>query len=130
MQKEGFDANDVQVMSKLGVIDSRESWIRSSNCGNSCSGTRPRGAAPFTGKPIKISDLNTDMVEIEHLLPFSKTLDDSMSNKTVCYRVNREKANRSPFEAFGLPQMDMTSKYIERSKSLPYSNVGASFQMQ
>lgn len=56
---------------------------------------------PFTGEMIGLSDLFTDRVEIEHLLPYSRTLDDSMSNKTVCMRqANRDKGNRTPFEAF------------------------------
>lgn len=55
----------------------------------------------FTGKPISIHQLFSAEVEIEHLLPFSRTLDNSAANKTVCFRVaNQQKANRPPFEAF------------------------------
>lgn len=57
---------------------------------------------PFSGAMIPISDLFSDAVEIEHLLPFSRTLDDSLSNKTLCTRqANRDKGNRTPHEAFG-----------------------------
>ncbi len=57
---------------------------------------------PFTGNVISVSDLYSDKVEVEHLLPYSATLDDSMGNKTLCFReANREKGNRSPHEAFG-----------------------------
>jgi len=57
---------------------------------------------PFSGKQISIKQLLSDEVEIEHILPFSQTLDDSMNNKTVAYReANRLKGNNSPFEAFG-----------------------------
>lgn len=57
---------------------------------------------PFSGRQIGIAQLLSDEVEIEHILPFSQTLDDSMNNKTVAYReANRLKGNRSPFEAFG-----------------------------
>jgi CRISPR-associated endonuclease Csn1 len=39
-------------------------------------------------------------VEIEHILPFSQTLDDSLNNKTVSMRqANRIKGNRTPWEA-------------------------------
>lgn len=42
-------------------------------------------------------------VEIEHILPFSRTLDDSLNNKTVCInRANRIKGNDTPYEAFGV----------------------------
>ncbi len=57
---------------------------------------------PFSGKQISIEQLLSSEVEIEHILPFSQTLDDSMNNKTVAYReANRRKGNNSPFEAFG-----------------------------
>ncbi|MBR5148195.1 MAG: hypothetical protein IKV15_03235 [Bacteroidaceae bacterium] len=41
----------------------------------------------YTGRPIKISDLfdGTNMVDIEHTLPRSKTFDDSLENQTLCY---------------------------------------------
>jgi CRISPR-associated endonuclease Csn1 len=46
--------------------------------------------------------LLSDQVEIEHILPFSQTLDDSLNNKTVSLRsANRAKGNRTPWEAFG-----------------------------
>src|SRR6185312_7484185 len=40
-------------------------------------------------------------VEIEHILPFKRTLDNSAANKTVSLRrANRDKGNASPYEAF------------------------------
>lgn len=57
---------------------------------------------PYTGENISINMLLSEAVEIEHILPFSRTLDDSLNNKTVCLlRANRYKKNRTPFEAFG-----------------------------
>jgi len=44
--------------------------------------------------------LLSDEVEIEHILPFSQTLDDSLNNKTVALRqANRIKGNRTPWNA-------------------------------
>ena len=57
---------------------------------------------PYTGEQISINKLLSPEVEIEHILPFSMTLDNSLNNKTVCLRrANREKGNRTPFDAFG-----------------------------
>jgi len=57
---------------------------------------------PYTGEMISFAKLFSAEVEIEHILPFSMTLDDSASNKTICIRrANRDKGNRSPFDAFG-----------------------------
>jgi CRISPR-associated endonuclease Csn1 len=57
---------------------------------------------PYTGQTISIEKLFAGEVEIEHILPFTRTLDDGISNKTICLReANRDKGNRTPFEAFG-----------------------------
>lgn len=57
---------------------------------------------PFTGETISFAMAISDATEIEHILPFSKTLDDSMANKVLCLReANRAKRDRSPHEAFG-----------------------------
>lgn len=57
---------------------------------------------PFTGETISFGMAISDATEIEHILPFSKTLDDSMANKVLCLReANRAKRDRSPHGAFG-----------------------------
>ena len=74
----------------------------------------------FCGKMIAQAQLFSPEIEIEHLLPFSRTLDDAMSNKTVCCRqCNRDKGNRSPYEAFGeSPDSDWTA-ILERANKFP-----------
>lgn len=55
----------------------------------------------YTGEVISIARLFGAEVEIEHILPFKRTLDNSPANKTVSMRrANRAKGNRTPFEAF------------------------------
>ncbi|MDD2774484.1 MAG: type II CRISPR RNA-guided endonuclease Cas9 [Gallionella sp.] len=55
---------------------------------------------PYSGAQIGAAMLLSDAVEIEHILPFSQTLDDSLNNKTVSMRqANRIKGNRTPWEA-------------------------------
>lgn len=57
---------------------------------------------PYSGVQISATMLFSDEVEIEHILPFSQTLDDSLNNKTVALRqANRVKGNRTPWDAFG-----------------------------
>lgn len=57
---------------------------------------------PYSGTQIGLSLLLSDAVEIDHILPFSRTLDDSLNNKTVVLRqANRVKSNQTPWEAFG-----------------------------
>ncbi|TAK38849.1 MAG: type II CRISPR RNA-guided endonuclease Cas9 [Lysobacteraceae bacterium] len=56
----------------------------------------------YTGAQIGIEKLFSSEVEIDHILPYSRSLDDSLSNKVLCLsRANREKRNRTPFDAFG-----------------------------
>lgn len=57
---------------------------------------------PYSGAQISAAMLLSDEVEVEHILPFSQTLDDSRNNKTVALRqANRIKGNRTPWDAFG-----------------------------
>lgn len=56
----------------------------------------------YSGKPISKRMLFSDEVEIEHILPFTQSLDDSPSNLTVSLRsANRIKGNLTPHAAFG-----------------------------
>lgn len=56
----------------------------------------------FSNEQIGLENLFTSDVQIEHLLPKSKTFDDGISNLVLCKRrANMDKANRSPYEAFG-----------------------------
>ena len=77
---------------------------------------------PYTGEQIGIEKLLSPEVEIEHILPFSMTLDDSLNNKTVCLRrANREKGNRTPFEAFGVQAVDgyEYDGILQRARNMP-----------
>ncbi len=77
---------------------------------------------PYSGVQISAQMLFSEQVEIEHILPFSQTLDDSLNNKTVAMRqANRIKGNRTPaeaaadFEAQGWSNANM----LERASLMP-----------
>jgi CRISPR-associated endonuclease Csn1 len=76
---------------------------------------------PYTGEQICIQTLLSHHVEIEHILPYARTFDDTLHNKTVAMtRANRYKGNRTPFEAFG--QSNDGYDYealLERVKTMP-----------
>ncbi|MBI3511298.1 MAG: type II CRISPR RNA-guided endonuclease Cas9 [Bacteroidetes bacterium] len=56
---------------------------------------------PYTGDEIRIEQLFSGDVQIEHILPWSRSLDDSFLNKTLCFsKINIEKSERTPFEYF------------------------------
>lgn len=75
----------------------------------------------YTGRQISIEKLFSAEFEIEHILPKSRTYDDSISNKTISYYVaNRYKGERSPYEAFGESNDSYDwNAIIERSANLP-----------
>ncbi len=62
------------------------------------------GICPYTGRSIDFAALfgRTPQFDVEHIWPRSRTLDDSLRNKTLCYHEeNRSrKRNRTPFEAY------------------------------
>jgi len=77
---------------------------------------------PYSGVQISAQMLYSEQVEIEHILPFSQTLDDSLNNKTVAMRqANRIKGNRTPaqaaadFEAQGWPMAEI----LQRASLMP-----------
>jgi CRISPR-associated endonuclease Csn1 len=55
----------------------------------------------YTGQQISAAMLFSGDVEVDHILPFSETLDDSADNRLLCIReANRAKRKRSPVKAF------------------------------
>jgi len=56
----------------------------------------------YSGQRLSKALLFSDEVEIDHILPFSRSLHDGVGNKILCTRqANRDKGNRTPYEAFG-----------------------------
>lgn len=73
---------------------------------------------PYSGAQISLSQLFSAEVEIDHILPFSRTLDDSSANKVVCFRSsNRGKGNRTPYEFYG--SSAIWSAIEENARKLP-----------
>ncbi|MDV7201484.1 type II CRISPR RNA-guided endonuclease Cas9 [Roseovarius sp. 10] len=57
---------------------------------------------PYTGAPISVSMLFNGSCDVDHILPYSRTLDDSFANRTVCLKeANRQKGNKTPWEMWG-----------------------------
>ena len=65
---------------------------------------------PYTGKPISVNQLFSGEVQIEHIHPWSRSLNDSFGNKTLCYAdENRNKADKTPFEFYGNDEANWSS---------------------
>jgi CRISPR-associated endonuclease Csn1 len=51
----------------------------------------------YCGEPIGIATLFSAAVDVDHILPWSQTLDDSQANRIVCHKeCNRQKGNHAP----------------------------------
>jgi CRISPR-associated endonuclease Csn1 len=56
----------------------------------------------YSNKAISLAVLFSAEVDIDHILPYSESLDDSYMNKVVCFASeNRYKGQRTPVDAFG-----------------------------
>lgn len=58
---------------------------------------------PYTKKGINIADLlgQKNLYQIEHIIPYSVSLDDSFANKTLCEsNFNRNKGEKTPYEYY------------------------------
>lgn len=61
-----------------------------------------RRVCPYTGAQISAAMLFNGSCDIDHILPYSRTLDDSFNNRVICLKsANREKRNQTPWEAWG-----------------------------
>lgn len=76
---------------------------------------------PYTGQPIALHQLHSDEIEIDHILPFEETFDDSPANKTLCFRAaNRRKGKLSPADAAAQhPDFFDLAAIVARTKHLP-----------
>lgn len=88
---------------------------------------------PYSGVQISAAMLLSEQVEIEHILPFSETLDDTLNNKTVSMRqANRIKGNRTPWQAredfaaqgWGFPDILNRAEQMPRAKRYRFGEEG------
>lgn len=76
---------------------------------------------PFSGNIISPHELFTEpLYEVEHIIPYSRSLDDSYMNKSLCHRNwNQSKGNQTPWEAFHGHEKEYAA-ILQRAKKLPY----------
>ncbi len=81
-------------------------WLE---CGRRC---------PYTGAVINLTDCFGSDVEIEHIMPLSRSLDDSFNNKTLTYSItNAEKGSMTPIEYLSRKGEDAVQSFKARMKS-------------
>jgi CRISPR-associated endonuclease Csn1 len=78
---------------------------------------------PYTGKAISQTSLFGPHPEfqVEHILPYSRTLDDSYMNKTLCWvHENINKGNQTPYEYYAENKKEQFEQILQRIAVLPY----------
>ena len=87
------------IRTEAGIQEPKRSDIQKVLLAQECSWT-----CPYTGKAISMASLlgQHPQFDIEHIVPFSRSLDNSFLNKTLCeIEENRtRKRNRTPYEAY------------------------------
>lgn len=80
-----------------------------------------KGICPYTGAIISREMLFSLEVDVEHILPYSRSLDDSYMNKTLCIAAeNRStKHNKTPYEAYHASETKY-QEILQRIKNLPW----------
>lgn len=100
-------------LKKNGINVNRNSIIRYKlweECNKTCV---------YSGRPISLIQLFNGEVDIEHIIPYSRSLDDSFKNKTLCFKdFNHEKSNLTPFEFYS--QREDFEEVQQRTQLLPY----------
>jgi len=88
----GADKNDPEFKAFEKIVERKDRekhklWL---DCNRIC---------PYTGKIISLTKLFSAEIEVEHIIPYSWSLDDSFTNKTLTFsHINKEKSNRSAYE--------------------------------
>jgi CRISPR-associated endonuclease Csn1 len=76
----------------------------------------------YTGKSISILQLLGGEIDMDHILPYSRSADNSLGNKVVCFRsANHEKGNRTPYEWLAVSAPDRYEALLQNTKHLNYS---------
>lgn len=74
----------------------------------------------YSGKAISIKQLFGGEVNIDHVLPYSKSLDDSLMNKVVCFRQeNDDKGQQTVHEWLAKTNPQKYEQVLQRAAKLP-----------
>lgn len=99
-RREGEERNNKirEELAELGISDNYDNRLKL-RLFDELAGTPKK--CVFSGKVIEKAKLFTAEYQIDHILPYSRTLDDGFNNKALVHHTaNQYKGNRTPFEAF------------------------------
>ena len=116
-QKENATKNAAAV----GILKSSNMEINGSNILKAKLWIEQGEHCIYSGKVIRREDLNGKAVEIDHIIPYSRSFDDSQSNKVLCLKEeNQGKKNYTPWEYMGQDK-EKWDKFFVRVKAAKIS---------
>ena len=76
------------------------------------------GHCIYCNKPISLNDVIFEKIQVEHILNYSDSFDDSYDNKTLaCINCNSNKGNKTPYYfLFPKGQFDSFKEKVEKLK--------------
>lgn len=93
------------------------------------------GVCPYTGRSISLGmlfprDGSPPGAEVEHIIPYFRSLDESYRNVTLCVTsANRTKSNKTPFEAYaGRPEV--YGEILDRVRRFPSESLVVKWESQ
>lgn len=102
-------------LKKLGQRPSRENRLRLKLWRELGNGDAMDRECVYSGERFSIQQLFSGEVEIDHILPFSRTLDDSFANKVLCKAwANRQKRGKTPYETFSGADFESVTERANR----------------
>ncbi len=87
------------------------------------------GQCIYSGRTISPEQLFGGEVDIDHILPYSRSLDNSQMNKVVCFRSeNAKKGDRLPKEWLAESAPESYDQLLQRARKLRYPKFKRFFQ--
>lgn len=108
-----YSITEKQIYGQRGLVTKIRLWYQQD------------GKCIYTGRVISIQDLvnNPNMFEIDHIIPKSISLDDSLNNKVLSYsKANQIKGQRTPFNAFTVNSTGINYEDIKLRASSLFKN--------
>jgi CRISPR-associated endonuclease Csn1 len=79
------------------------------------------GICIYSGREISIRQLLSGEADVDHILPYPRSLDDSLMNKVVCFRSeNSAKGNQTVYEWLAKSDPEKYANVLQRASRLPY----------
>ncbi len=83
----------------------------------------------YSGRPISFAQLLGGEIDIDHILPRGRSLDNSLMNKVVAFRTeNADKRDRTPFEWLAHSNPAKYEQILQRARWLPYPKLRRFYQ--